>query len=180
MRKQKTDRRDAGQILRVLVEGRFSALPWVPTAVERDARQLVMHRHKRVQMLTRVKNQLHALAINQGLRLRWKLWLSEGRQQLAMRFAQHDCALGGFECVTRWAALSVRRPSSLSEANLEAQIEHARRAIYTSTGNSAARIFMGVSPRWRRARRLSASWRLASLRPLWSTTSLQWNHAGLG
>ncbi len=83
VRKQKTDRRDAGHILRLLVEGRFPALSWVPTAAERDTRQLIMHRHKRVQMLTRVKNQLHALAINQGLRLRWKLWSSEGRQQLA-------------------------------------------------------------------------------------------------
>lgn len=83
VRKQKTDRRDAGHILRLLVEGRFPALTWVPTAAERDARQLLMHRHKRVQMLTRVKNQLHALAINQGLRLRWKLWSSGGREQLA-------------------------------------------------------------------------------------------------
>lgn len=82
VRKQKTDRRDAGHILRLLVEGRFPALSWLPTAAERDARQLLVHRHKRVQMLTRVKNQLHALAINQGLRLRWKLWSKEGRQQL--------------------------------------------------------------------------------------------------
>ncbi len=34
-------------------------------------------------MRTRVKNQLHALAINQGLRLRWKLWTREGLGQLA-------------------------------------------------------------------------------------------------
>src|SRR5260370_23763374 len=81
VRKQKTDRRDAGHILRLLVEGRFPSL-WVPSSVERDARQLVVHRHKRVQMRTRVKNQLHALAINQGLRLRWQLWTRGGRQQL--------------------------------------------------------------------------------------------------
>jgi transposase len=41
-----------------------------------------VHRHKRVQTLTRVKNQLHALAMNQGLRLRWQLWSREGLQQL--------------------------------------------------------------------------------------------------
>jgi transposase len=82
VRKQKTDRRDAGHLLRLLVEGRFPALQWVPTARERDVRQLLVHRHKRVQMQTRVKNQLHALAINQGLRMRWKLWSREGRQQL--------------------------------------------------------------------------------------------------
>lgn len=81
VRKQKTDRRDAGHILRLLVEGRFPAL-WVPTAADRDARQLIVHRHKRVQMRTRVKNQLHALALNQGLRLRWKLWSEAGLEQL--------------------------------------------------------------------------------------------------
>ena len=81
VRKQKTDRRDAGHILRLLVEGRFPAL-WVPSAAERDARQLIVHRHKRVQQRTRVKNQLHALALNQGLRLRWQLWTAKGLEQL--------------------------------------------------------------------------------------------------
>jgi transposase len=81
VRRQKTDRRDAGHILRLLVEGRFPAL-WVPSAAERDARQLIVHRHKRVEMRTRVKNQLHALALNQGLRLRWRLWSEKGLEQL--------------------------------------------------------------------------------------------------
>ena len=92
VRKQKTDRRDAGHILRLLVEGRFPAL-WVPSAAERDARQLIVHRHKRVQMCTRVKNQLHALALNQGLRLRWKLWSGEGLEQLrALPLLPHAAA----------------------------------------------------------------------------------------
>jgi transposase len=54
----------------------------VPTAADRDVRQLIVHRHKRVELRTRVKNQLHALALNQGLRLRWKLWTRAGLQQL--------------------------------------------------------------------------------------------------
>jgi transposase len=81
VRRQKTDRRDAGHLLRLLVEGRFPAL-WIPTAVDRDVRQLIVHRHKRVQMRTRVKNQLHALALNQGLRLGWRLWSEKGLEQL--------------------------------------------------------------------------------------------------
>lgn len=81
VRRQKTDRRDAGHILRLLVEGRFPAL-WVPTAADRDVRQLIVHRHKRVELRTRVKNQLHALALNQGLRLRRKLWTRAGLEQL--------------------------------------------------------------------------------------------------
>lgn len=80
-RKQKTDKRDAEQIRKLLVEDRFPRI-WTPSPQERDVRQLIVHRHKRVQMRTRVKNQLQALAINQGLRLRRKLWTRAGRQQL--------------------------------------------------------------------------------------------------
>jgi transposase len=39
----------------------------VPAAAERDGRQLLLHRHKLVRMRTQVKNQLQALALNQGL-----------------------------------------------------------------------------------------------------------------
>ena len=72
-RKQKTDKRDAEQIRKLLVEDRFPRI-WTPSPQERDVRQLIVHRHKRVQMRTRVKNQLQALAIHRGLRLRRKLW----------------------------------------------------------------------------------------------------------
>ena len=80
-RRQKTDQRDADHILTLLVENRFPAI-WVPSPAERDVRQLLLHRHKAVQMRTRVKNQLQALAINQGLRLRRGLWTQRGQQQL--------------------------------------------------------------------------------------------------
>jgi len=80
-RRQKTDQRDADHLLTLLLEERFPAI-WVPSPAERDVRQLLMHRHKAVQMRTRVKNQLQALAINQGLRLRHQLWTQRGQQQL--------------------------------------------------------------------------------------------------
>jgi transposase len=80
-RKQKTDRRDASLILQLLVEGRFPRL-WVPTMGMRDTRQLLVHRHKLVEMRTRVKNELQHLALNQGVRLKWKLWTEAGRQVL--------------------------------------------------------------------------------------------------
>ena len=41
MRKQKTDKRDAGHILRLLMEGRFPRL-WTPSAEQRDLRQLLV------------------------------------------------------------------------------------------------------------------------------------------
>jgi transposase len=84
-RKQKTDRRDAELPLRLLAEDRFPRI-WVPTAAERDGRQLLLHRHKLVRMRTQVKNQLQAmaLALNQGVQRKWKLWSKTGRKQLEL------------------------------------------------------------------------------------------------
>jgi transposase len=81
VRAQKTDARDAEHMLKLLVEGRFPRL-WVPSAAERDARQLLVHRHQRVRARTQVKNQLQALALNQGLQRKRRLWSRAGRQAL--------------------------------------------------------------------------------------------------
>jgi transposase len=81
VRKQKTDDRDALHILDLLMQNRFPRI-WVPSAAERDVRQLVRHRHKLVRLRTSVMNQLHALAMGQGVCLRKKLWTTVGRQKL--------------------------------------------------------------------------------------------------
>lgn len=81
VRQQKTDQRDAEHLLHLLLEKRFPKL-WVPSAEERDVRQLLVHRHQRVRMRTQVKNQLQALALNQGLQKKRKLWTREGREQM--------------------------------------------------------------------------------------------------
>jgi transposase len=81
VRKQKTDRQDAQLILKLLVEDRFPRI-WVPSADNRDLRQLLWHRHRMVQARTRVMNQLQALALNEGLRCKKRLWRERGRQQL--------------------------------------------------------------------------------------------------
>ncbi len=81
VRKQKTDRRDAEHILSLLREGRFPRI-WVPSPGMRDSRQLLLHRHKLVQMRTRVKNELQHLALNQGVQQKRKLWTQAGRKQL--------------------------------------------------------------------------------------------------
>jgi len=81
VRKQKTDRRDAAQLLTLLLENRFPRI-WVPTPTERDVRQLLWHRHKLVGLRTALRNQLHALARSQGLCRRRQLWTARGRQQL--------------------------------------------------------------------------------------------------
>src|SRR5258705_13384314 len=81
VRKQKTDRRDAEHLEVLLREDRFPRI-WVPTLEERDARQLLVHRHKQVQARTRTKNQLHALALSQGVQKKRKLWTEAGRAEL--------------------------------------------------------------------------------------------------
>ncbi len=48
----------------------------------RDLRQLLWHRHRLVQMRTRIMNQLQALAMNEGYRWKKKLFSEQGRAQL--------------------------------------------------------------------------------------------------
>jgi transposase len=87
VRKQKTDRQDAQLILRLLMEDRFPRI-WVPSGENRDLRQLLWHRHRMVQARTRIMNQLQAVALNEGLRCKKRLWREVGREQLeAFRLA---------------------------------------------------------------------------------------------
>jgi transposase len=81
VRKQKTDRRDAAHILKLLMEGRFPRL-WTPSAEQRDLRQLLIHRHKLVAIRTRVKGGLQHLALNRGLQKKSKLWTAAGQKAL--------------------------------------------------------------------------------------------------
>jgi len=81
VRKQKTDERDALHLLELLWTNRFPRV-WVPSPEERDGRQLLQHRSKLVGMRTAVKNQLHGLAMGQGLCRKQKLWSERGRKQL--------------------------------------------------------------------------------------------------
>ncbi len=81
VRKQKTDRQDAELLLRLLIEDRFPRI-WVADGENRDLRQLLWHRHRLVQMRTRIMNQLHVLALNEGVRRKKALWRPAGRAQL--------------------------------------------------------------------------------------------------
>jgi transposase len=81
VRKQKTDRQDAQLLLRLLLEDRFPRI-WVPGAENRDLRQLLWHRHRMVQMRTRVMNQLHVVPLNEGQRRKKALWRPAGRKEL--------------------------------------------------------------------------------------------------
>ena len=79
-RKQKTDRQDAQHILKLLRKDDVPKI-WVPSWENRDLRQLLWHRHRMVQARTRIMNQLQAVALNEGLRCKKRLWREQGRQQ---------------------------------------------------------------------------------------------------
>jgi transposase len=81
IKKQKTDRHDARLLLRLMREGNFPRI-WVPSPENRDLRQLLWHRHRLVQMRTRIMNQLQALAMNEGYRWKKKLFSEQGRDLL--------------------------------------------------------------------------------------------------
>src|ERR1700757_3447857 len=81
VRKKKTDREDARHILQLMLKDDFPKI-WVPSWDNRDLRQLLWHRHRMVQMRTRIMNQLQAVALNEGLRCKKRLWRQHGREQL--------------------------------------------------------------------------------------------------
>jgi transposase len=81
VKKRKTDREDARLLLRLMREGTFPQV-WVPSPENRDLRQLLWHRHRLVQMRTRIMNQLQALAMNEGYRWKKKLFSEQGRALL--------------------------------------------------------------------------------------------------
>ena len=87
--KKKTDREDAKLRLPMMMENRFPRIG-VPTEAERDVRQLLLDRHHRVRAPTAAKNQLQALAMNQGVQKGRRLWTETGRELLAGRtMAEH-------------------------------------------------------------------------------------------
>jgi transposase len=136
VRQQKTDRNDAAHLLELLCTDRFPRI-WVPTPGERDARQLLRHRHKLVGMRTAVQNQLHSLAMGQGLCRRKKLWRGRGRAEL------ERLALGP------WA--SRRREELLKLLDqLEASIEPLDRAVENEAKGCAEAVRLmthwGVGP----------------------------------
>ncbi len=105
VKKLKYDREDARLILRLMRENNFPQI-WVPDPENRDLRQLLWHRHRLVQMPTRILNQLQALAINEGYRLKRKLFSEQGAS--AVRKASGNWLLGpvdvGKSCWSCWTA----------------------------------------------------------------------------
>ncbi len=64
-RKQKHERRDTEHLLSLLIRGDFPKV-WVPPAEARDVRVLVEHRPRLVELRTRAKKRLQAMAVGAG------------------------------------------------------------------------------------------------------------------
>ena len=132
VREQKTDTRDAEHLLELLRTDRFPRI-WVPAPAERDLRQLLVHRSKLVRTRTAVKNQLHALAISEGLCRKRQLWSARGRTEL--------------EDLKLWPWASRRRQELLQLLDqLEAAIAPLDQAVEQEAGRRAAALRLMTHP----------------------------------
>ncbi len=149
VRKQKTDRRDAELLLQLLVENRFPRI-WVPSREQRDARQLLLHRHKLVGMRRQVKNQLQHLALNQGVQQKQKLWTRAGRKAL------EELSLTGWTAQRRDELLTLlddleQRVGKLDQAVLElARQDAVAQLLQSHPGVDRLRLWRMCSP-WERS-----------------------------
>jgi transposase len=121
VRKQKTDVRDAAHLLELLCQGRFPRI-WRPAAAERDLRQLVWHRQKLVWMRGAVKNQLHALAMGEGVCRKKKLFTAKGRKEL------EALALGPWASYRRQELLRMFDELAAATAKLDGAVEQAAKS----------------------------------------------------
>src|SRR5947208_8192389 len=124
VRKQKTDKRDAAHILKLVVENRFPRL-WMPDREQRDLRQLVLHRHKLVEIRSRVKNELQHLALNKGMQKKRTLW-SEAGQKLLRELPLKPWAACRWEDLLGLLAMLDEQIGKLDGAVQQAAEEHAQ------------------------------------------------------
>jgi transposase len=116
VRKQKTDARDAAHLLQLLIDDRFPRI-WRPTMAERDLRQLLWHRQKLVWMRNAIGNQLHALAMGEGLCRKKQLWTKKGRAEL------EGLRLGAWASYRRQELLTLLDQLDLSLKKLDEAVE---------------------------------------------------------
>jgi transposase len=122
--------------LKLLLEDRFPRI-WVPNQQQRDVRQLLVHRHKLVQVRTRLKTELQHLALNLGVQKKRQLWNVKGRAEL------ENLPLEGWTRQRREDLLALLRV-------VEPQVEQLDKAVEQAAGaNDKAQLLMsqpGVGP----------------------------------
>ena len=146
VRKQKTDERDALLILDLMLANRFPKI-WVPTPAERDLRQLLWHRHKLVGLRTMLGNQLHFLAMSQGLCRKKKLFtrrVANSKEYAGVRMTRKgwaelvpSAAEGVPPSSSSSSGLSrLLRPDGICREAPEARAGQSRAAGSRTTGNA--------------------------------------------
>ena len=178
-RKQKHDRRDAELIARLLVEGNFPELHWVPTLAERDLRQLLMHRHKLVRMRAQVKNQLQHIALNQGQQKKRQLWTRAGRELLE-QLPLEPWTARRRDDLLRWLDLLNRDCESLERGGAAGGGGRRRRATADDASRDWAGDQSGVCADHRADRALPAQPAAGELSGAESVRGFQWRAAAAG
>jgi transposase len=108
--------------LKLVVESRFPRL-WTPDREQRDLRQLVLHRHKLVEIRSRVKNELQHLSLNKGMQRKAKLW-SQAGQKLLRELPLKPWAACRREDLLGLLAMLHQQIGKLDEAVQQAAAEH--------------------------------------------------------
>ncbi|MGA7220271.1 MAG: IS110 family transposase [Candidatus Sulfotelmatobacter sp.] len=121
VRKQKTDARDAAHLLDLLCADRFPRI-WRPSPEERDLRQLIWHRQKLVWMRGAMRNQMHALAMGEGVCRKQKLFTVKGRAEL------EALALGPWASYRRQELLRMFDEMQAALNKLDQAVEQAAKA----------------------------------------------------
>src|SRR3974377_163014 len=132
VRNKKLEARDAAHLLQLLVEERFPRI-WRPSLGEGELRQRVWHRQKLVWMRNAVGNQLHALAMGEGVCRKKQLWTKQGRAEL------QALNLGA------WA--SYRRQELLEMVDqLDGSLEKLDRAVEEQSQQNEAAVLLRTHP----------------------------------
>jgi transposase len=137
VRKQKTDKRAAAPILRLLLEDRFPKL-WMPSPEERDGRKLLIHRHKLGEIRTRIKNGLQRLCLNQGEQKQRRVSTRAAGQQ-----ALQELPLTGWAGVRRTDLLALLEQLDEQVGKLD---ETAKKASLRHPGARLLETHPGVGP----------------------------------
>lgn len=120
-RRQKTDKRDARHILKLLLNPTEFPVVWQPPAENEHLRELLLHRCRMVRLRVRIKNQLDGMAKNEGL-LDSKGWSTKRRRQL------EAVALPGWDAQRRADLLRLHD-------QLDEQIEPLEKAVEEQADN---------------------------------------------
>jgi transposase len=149
-RRQKTDKRDARHILKLLMEDRFPTV-WQPGVEAEDLRQLLSHRCRLIRLRAKTKNQLDSIAKNEGL-LTTRVWSPKRRKEM------EELPLPGWHARARFKLLALMdflnekiRPLDVAVREAAERNEEARRLMsHPGVGPVVSLAYVLTIGDWRR------------------------------